>query len=85
MPSSAQMTLDRYAGLCDGHLDEVTERMGSQFLIEESEFEVTGSSSVRPLRVAGMDDTVAAQRVSLVAPRGFEPPTQGLGNLCSIP
>ena len=21
----------------------------------------------------------------VVAPRGFEPPTQGLGNLCSIP
>ena len=79
------MTLDRYAGLFDGHLDEVAERAESQFLVEGSDSHVPGTAEVRALTGAGLGDSVTAQRVSMVAPRGFEPPTQGLGNLCSIP
>ena len=83
--ASAQMTLDRYAGLFDGHLDDVAERMESQFRSQESDSEVTGMKSARTFKVSGMADYEAAQRLSLVAPAGIEPATQGLGNLCSIP
>ncbi len=83
--ASAQMTLDLYAGLFDGHLDDVANRMEEQFAKEESDSEVTGGPGVRNLKVVGMSEAIAAQRISPVAPRGFEPPTQGLGNLCSIP
>ena len=51
----------------------------------DSGTEVIGTKSLRATRESGMADSGAGQRRSNVAPRGFEPPTQGLGNLCSIP
>ena len=36
------MTLDRYAGLFDSHLDDVADRMELLVQVEESDSEVTG-------------------------------------------
>ena len=49
---SAQMTLDRYAGLFDGHLGDVAERMESQDLGQESDSDATGAAVVLPLNMA---------------------------------
>lgn len=49
---SAQMKLDRCAGLFDGHLDDVAERMESQFLEQESDSDATGAAVVLPLNMA---------------------------------
>jgi len=83
--ASAQMTLDRYAGLFDSQLDDVADKMDEAFRDPESDSEVTGTNSVRAFKVSGLADSVAAQRLSSVAPGRIELPTQGLGNLCSIP
>ncbi len=83
--ASAQMTLDRYAGLFDGHLDDVADRMDAAFAHMESDSEVTEPDSGVNPRIAGATNSIALQRFSIVAPRRFELPTQGLGNLCSIP
>ena len=83
--ASAQMTLDRYAGLFDSHLDDVADRMELLVQVEESDSEVTGvkdpQTQARPL----FTKPHVSKGKKVVAPRGFEPPTQGLGNLCSIP
>ena len=51
--ASAQMTLDRYAGLFDSHLDDVADRMELLVQVEESDSEVTGvkdpQTQARPL------------------------------------
>jgi len=83
--ASAEMTLDRYAGLFDGHLDDVARRMEAQFSDEKSDSEVTEGAEVMRLTRHSARKVLDTSDVSLVAPRGFEPPTQGLGNLCSIP
>jgi hypothetical protein len=79
--SSAQMTLDHYAGLFDGHLDDVADRMQTQFQTAKSDSDVTGGGMQRSFKVAGMSDSVAETRASAVAPGRIELPTQGLGNL----
>ena len=40
--ASAQMTLDRYAGLFDSHLHDVADRMELLVQVEESDSDVTG-------------------------------------------
>ena len=83
--ASAEMTLDRYAGLFDGHLDDVARRMEAQFSDGKSDSEVTEGAEVMRFTRHSARKAIDTSDVSLVAPRGFEPPTQGLGNLCSIP
>ena len=63
----------------------VADKMDEQSRDPESDSEMTGTNSVRTLKVSGMADFVEAQRLSVVAPGRIELPTQGLGNLCSIP
>ena len=67
--ASAQMTLDRYAGLFDGHLDDVADRMDAAFAHMESDSEVTEPDSGVSLRIAGATNSIASQWVSDVAPR----------------
>ena len=46
------MTLDRYRGLFDRHLDDVAERMESQFVEQESDSDATEAATVLPLHIA---------------------------------
>jgi len=83
--ASAQMTLDRYAGLFDSHLDDVADRMELLVQVEESDSEVTGVKEPQmPTRPLFTKPHVSKGK-KVVAPGRIELPTQGLGNLCSIP
>ena len=82
--ASAQMTLDRYAGLFDDHLDDVLDRMEQQFLKAKSDSEVTERPVVVSLKAKGKGKPFDKNNY-LVAPGRIELPAKGLGNLCSIP
>gem|GEM_PF-3294355 len=66
-------------------MDDAADKMDETFRDPASDSEVTGTNSVRAFKVSGMADSVAAQCVSPAAAGRIELPTQGLGNLCSIP
>ena len=83
--ASAAMTLDVYADLFDDDLEGLSDRLSETAEKARADYLRTADESAR--FVAGGNATHSAPDLHklVVPPRGFEPPTCGLGNRCSIP
>ena len=77
---SAEMTLDRYAGLFESDQVDVAERMDKLFADTHCHENATKASRITLSYVIENPKPFANKEKDLVAPAGFEPATHGLGN-----
>ena len=82
---SAQMTLDRYAGLFESDQVDVARRMDQMMAEPACHENATKTPRIILGQVIPKPKPPAKKGKDLVAPAGFEPATHGLGNRRSIP
>ena len=82
---SAQMTLDRYAGLFESDQVDVARRMDQVMAEPACHENATKTPRIILGQVIPNPKPLADKGKDLVAPAGFEPATHGLGNRRSIP
>jgi hypothetical protein len=80
------MTLNVYASLFEDDLDDVSNRLDAALLAASAACMRPEPSGSDPRTAVADCPNISFPRTNASAPpAGFEPATQGLGNLCSIP